>query len=115
KEVQQSANHEDYDQRKDEILLNASRLNGAKILTDPPSGVGSSIPKETINERNIEVIANRASDSAGNGSKDMKDAIDEAFVHPFRDEDFREPQRGFDKDHVVDLIKVPLVLEDRDL
>src|SRR5512139_17689 len=110
-EVQQPADHKQNDQREKKILLDASRLNGAKIFAEPPSHVCGTIAEELIDDGQIKVIADRASDSAGGWSKQMKDAIDEAFVHPFGDEYFREPDGGFDEHNIVKFIDIPLVLE----
>src|SRR5689334_5926095 len=110
-EIERRADNDEDHEREHEILLDTTCLNSPQFTTKPVCHICSAIAEETVDDRQVKFCADEGAKSASSGTEDVQDAINEAFIHPGRDEDFRNPDRRFDKEEVIDLIKVVFVLE----
>src|SRR5687768_17207051 len=80
-----------------EILLDAPGLNCAQLAAKPICDICCAITKESIDHRQVKILANGGANSVSDRVKDMQGAIDQALIHPFVDEGFCKPIGRFDK------------------
>src|SRR5262247_2825986 len=88
---QHRADGDKYDQREHEILLDTTGLHDTQFEARPIGGIRCAITKETIDDWQIEVIADRIANSLSARTEKMQDTIKYSLIEEFIHDIFREP------------------------
>src|SRR6266498_4913444 len=110
-EVEYRANGDEDYQRKHEILLDTSRLDGTQLFSNTVCHIRRAIAEEAIDNWQIKIVADRRTQSLCYRSEAMQETIDQTLIHPLIDKGFREPIGRFDEKEIIDFVKVVFVLE----
>src|SRR5690349_9134180 len=102
-------------QGQHQILLDTTGLDSSQFSAKPISHVCGAIAKEAIDDRQIEIITDKCTQTLCCWTKDMQDAINDSLIYKLVNNIFRKPVGRFDKNMIIEFIEVILVLEERDL
>ena len=114
-EIQRCADYQEDDQRQHEILLDTAGLNDTQSAAKPVGDIRRAIADESVDDRQIDVVAHRIANPLCAWTKQMQDAIDHTLIHEPVHHVFREPVGRFDEDRIVDLVEVIFSLQEIDL
>src|SRR6185436_7829768 len=114
-EVQHCADADEHHQREHKILLNTACLNGAQLAAKPVGCIRRTVTEEAVDDRQIEVISNRGTNTLCARPEEMQDAVDDALIQELVNDVLGKPVNRFDKDGVIHFIEVVFSLQEINL
>src|SRR6476646_3349693 len=102
-------------QCKHQILLDTSRLDSTQPLPGTIGNICRAIAKETVDHRQIKFVADDRTQTLRGWSKDVQEAVDQAFIEPLVNKSFCKPVGGSYENGIVDFVNVILIFEQWDL
>ncbi len=96
-------------------MLDAPRLNDAQFLAGEIGDICRAVAEESVDEGQVEVIADGVADALRAGTEEMQDTVNETLVHDLVDGFIGKPRDGFDENRFVDFVNIIFVLEEAEL